>query len=94
MSNGKKMTGVVDFATDRFVHFFNFDVVEDDANIIMAAIVWRAKYSHMRFSVFCSTYFPSINIPRVNLINRRGITGMSSVRHKGTGKKKVRYVIE
>lgn len=81
MSNGKTMTGVVDFATDRFVHFFNFDLVDDDPNLVVAAIIWRAKYSHLRFSVFCSMHFPKLEIPQVNLINKRGIEDLSSIRH-------------
>lgn len=93
MSNGKKMTGVVDFATDKFVHFFNFDIIENDPDLVLVAVIWRARYSHMRFSVFCSTMFPNIQIPRVNLINRRGIETMSSIRHKSEKEKKTRLSI-
>lgn len=77
MANGTRLTGVLDFVSDRFIHFFNFDLIEDDPTLVLAAVVWKAKYSHIRFSVFCSTYYPSLKIPRVNLINRRGISEMS-----------------
>lgn len=93
MSNGKTLVGVVDFATDRFIHFFNFDLVDDDPNLVMAAIVWKAKYSNLRFSVFCSMYFPKLEIPQVNLINKRGIEDMSSVRHKEKLTKTTRIVL-
>ena len=93
MSNGKTLTGVVDFATDRFVHFFNFDLVDDDPNLVLAAIVWRAKYSHLRFSVFCSMYFPDLQIPQVNLINKRGIEDLSSIRHTEKAKKTTRILL-
>ncbi len=90
MSNGVTFTGVFDYQSDRFIHFFNFDIIEDDPTLILAAIIWKAKYNDIRFSVFCSTYFPRIKLPQVNLINKRGVVDSSQAKKKPQSIKKVR----
>ena len=80
LSTGDRYYGVIDFCTDRFIHFFNF-TDEENKDAVLAAILWRTTYSHLRFSVFMSTTFPGMDIPKVNLVNRRGVVGLNSVRY-------------
>lgn len=94
MSNGDTLVGVVDFSNEKFIHFYNFDLIEDDPSCIIAAIVWKAKYHTMRFSVFCALHYPQLKIPRVNLVNRRGVKDMSEISHPGSQSKRMTFSVK
>lgn len=68
----KVKMGIVDFKNNKFVHFFDLSTT-NDPNLIIIVIIWRLKYDTMRFSVFCSKFFPNISIPDVTLINMNSI---------------------
>jgi len=76
LNNGDELTGILDYANDRFIHFYDFKGISDP-NVVLAAIVWRQKDTEMRFSVYCSMYFPKLVIPRVKLLNRIAIDSCS-----------------
>ena len=76
LSNGQTLSGIVDYSNDRFVHFYDFNGITDP-NVIVVAIIWRQQEQDLRFSVYCSMYFPKLKIPKVKLLNRIAINDSS-----------------
>lgn len=91
----KDMKGIVDFSNSNFIHFFDFSN-DDQIDLIVLAIKWRLYYPDLRFSVFCSIYYPKVQIPQVILINKKHATVESGTKiHRQTGKvKKKRFLIK
>ena len=85
LNNGNQLNGILDYANDRFIHFYDFSGVEDP-NIILASIIWRDNEINIRFSIFCSMYFRQLSIPRVKLINRIAVEYSSVDIEKNTFK--------
>lgn len=78
MSNGDIHRGIVDFSNQKFVHFYNFETDDISPDIIIVAIIWRLKYRETRFSVFCAVNYPHLRLPRINIVNKKGINYLSS----------------
>lgn len=76
-SNDVEKVGVVDYINDRFIHFFDFSEIQDP-DVVLMVVLWRTRFAHMRFSLFASIHFPKITLPRVTLINKRGLNDYTS----------------
>lgn len=78
LSNGDVHRGIVDYSNQKFVHFYNFSDEVVSPDLVLIAIAWKLRHQHLRFSVYCSIHFPMVELPRINIINRKGIEKLSN----------------
>lgn len=64
--------GVIDYASKKYVIFYDLTHCFDPA-MRMLIILWRLNEENYRFSVFCKTMFPDIDIPDPIVIPHLGI---------------------
>lgn len=71
--NGRRdknpIRGIIDFKNKKFIHFFDF-TNDFDEDLMILAVIWRITRPDLRFSVFCSIYFPKKALPKVKVISR------------------------
>ena len=73
--SGEYYAGVIDYVTAKYVSFFDA-TNNNDPEITKILIIYKSYYSHLRFSIFKSMYFPQIEM-RPIVINRRTIAESS-----------------
>lgn len=74
--NGKNrevLKGIIDFSNPNFIHFFDLSG-DETGELMVLAVKWRIHKSHLRFSVFCAMYYPSIRLPNILLINKKNVS--------------------
>lgn len=74
-NSGNFYDGVIDYVTNKYVSFFDA-TDNNDPQITKILIIYKSYYSHLRFSVFKSMYFPQVEM-RPIVINRKSIAESS-----------------
>ena len=75
LKDGRTLNGVVDYVTKKYIYFFDF-TTEKVIDYYTLAVIARGN-SNLRFSVYCSIAFPTIELPRAIVFNRKDITDTS-----------------
>ena len=71
--DGTIIVGIVDYVNKKHVHLFDFTGI-DDPNIVLLAMLWRTdEENSLRFSLYVTKKYPTIQIPRIKLIHRNNI---------------------
>lgn len=94
MTNGDVFRGVLDYSNNKFIHFYNFDDKNVTPDLVIVAIIWRLNNPSTRFSVYCALNFPKIELPKINIINKKGITVTSSVSPEVVIPQKIKFSAE
>lgn len=65
--------GIIDFVNTKYVSFYDL-TNNTDPYVVKVVMLWRVFYQNMRFSIFKSIYFPTLNVPSPVMINKKSIT--------------------
>lgn len=74
----KERYGVVDYTTKKYVIFYDLTHFHEPS-IRMLILLWRINSDNMRFSVYCKTFFPDIEIPEPVVIPHLGIENKDDI---------------
>ena len=74
LDDGRNFIGVVDFINQKHVYFFDF-TNNNNIDYVTLVILWKGYNPNMRFSVWCSMYYPMVQLPKVLLLPQKNIIG-------------------
>ena len=76
--DSESLFGIIDYVTSKHITFYALRG-DDSPESSMLMVTYRSYYSHLRFSIFKSLYFPHFELDSPILINRRSINDCSVV---------------
>ena len=72
LKGGRTITGIVDHVTYRHVYIFDCSC-DNNLLLVVLASLWKANAPHMRFSHYCLSTYPRIQLPNVKLLARSAV---------------------
>lgn len=74
LNDGREIIGVIDYITKTHVYFFDTSTpLSNKSDFITLCTLWKSNTENIRFSVFCTIYYPKIILPKVTIISIRNI---------------------
>jgi hypothetical protein len=67
LKDGKTLIGIVDYISSKQLYFFDF-TQDTDVDYLLLAILWKGNNPGMRFSVYCTINYPTVQLPRAILV--------------------------
>jgi len=76
--SGRTLVGVVDFSTPKHIIFYDL-TTNENPEIRLVVIIWKLYFSHKRFSVFKSQFFPQVDMGSPVLLNKKHTKGTENM---------------
>jgi hypothetical protein len=67
LKDGRELIGIIDYTTTKHAYFFDF-TNEQNIDYLLLSIMWKGNHDNMRFSVFCTVYYPEVELPSALLV--------------------------
>jgi hypothetical protein len=74
----RELVGVVDFSTPKHIIFYDL-TTNENPEVRLVVIIWKLYFSHKRFSIFKSQFFPQVDIGTPILLNKKHTKGIDSM---------------
>lgn len=76
LKDGRTLTGIMDFVSTKQIYILDF-TNNEEVDYLLLAMLWKGNKPEMRFSVYCSIYYPSLKLPKAILIPKNNISETS-----------------